>query len=160
MSNNMFEMLANTDLSQVDTSYPNIAVGTYEWRVKSAEKKTSERTGGEYLLFQCELLTDTAVDTNGSSLNPGYSLRHMINLTPSEKQLQKDGLEGCQKKIMADLCKFLDAIMTERQWDETLESYVGLTFFAQTKVSKERTDERTGDTYPPQAEFAKFLPKQ
>lgn len=159
MSNNIFEMLANTDLNDVDTSYPVLSGGIYEFEVKSAEKKTSERTGGEYLLFQCALLTPDATDINGAALSPGYSMRHMISLTPSEKQLEKKSLEECQKDALASVCKFLDALMSERVWDETLESYVGLTFFAKTKVGKERTDPKTGDVYDPQAEFASFLPK-
>lgn len=160
MSQDIFAMLANTDLNEVDTSYPVLAAGVYEFRIKSAEKKTSERTGGEYLLFQCELLSDDAQDINGSAIGQGYLMRHMISLTPSERQLAKKSLEDCQKDIMSSVCKFLDAIMLNRVWDETLESYTGMTFFAKTKVGKERTDERTGDVYPPSAEFASFLPKQ
>lgn len=160
MSQDIFAMLANTDLNEVDTSYPILVGGVYEFQVKSAEKKTSERTGGDYLLFQTALLTPDAVDINGANLSPGYSLRHMISLTPSAKQLENKSEEDCKKDILASLCKFLDAIMAERVWDETLESYVGLTFFAKTKVGKERTDANTGDVYAPQAEFASFLPKQ
>lgn len=133
--------------------------GTYEFEVKSAEKKTSERTGGDYLLFQCALRTPEAVDVNGVAINPGYSMRHMISLTPSEKQLGNKSEDDCKKDILAGLCKFLDSIMDERVWDETLESYVGLTFFAKTKVGKERVDGSTGDVYAPQAEFSSFLPK-
>lgn len=159
-NNDIFAMLANTNLNEVDTSYPILAGGVYEFEVKSAEKKTSERTGGEYLLFQCALRTPDAVDINGNSISPGYSMRHMISLTPSEKQLENKSEDECKKDILASVCKFLDALMTERVWDETLESYVGLTFFAKTKVGKERTDPRTGDVYAPQAEFASFLPAQ
>lgn len=160
MQEDVFTMLANTDLDQVDTSYPILAGGVYEFEVKSAEKKTSERTGGEYLLFQCALLSDNALDINGNRVNPGYSLRHMISLTPSEKQLENKSMEECKKDVIASVCKFLDALMIKRVWDETLNTYVGMTFFAKTKVGKERTDPRTGDVYAPQAEFASFLPKQ
>lgn len=152
-------MLANTDLNEVDTSYPVLSGGTYEFEVKSAEKKTSERTGGDYLLFQTALRTPDCVDINGNAVQPGYALRHMISLTPSEKQLENKSEEECKKDILASVCKFLDALMSERVWDETLESYVGLTFFAKTKVGKERTDQATGNVYPASAEFASFLPK-
>jgi hypothetical protein len=152
-------MLATTNLNEVDTSYPVLSGGVYEFEVKSAEKKTSENTGGEYLLFQCALITPDATDVNGGVLSPGYTMRHMISLTPSEKQLEKKSEEECKKDIMASICKFLDGLMVVREWDETLESYVGLTFFAKTRVGKERTDPKTGNVYDPQAEFANFLPK-
>lgn len=160
MSQDIFTMLATANLAEVSTAYPILASGVYEFEVKSAEKKTSERTGGEYLLFQCALLTPESVDVNGSPLSPGYTIRHMISLTPSEKQLESKSLEECQKDAIASVCKFLDSLMTDRVWDETLESYTGLTFFAKTKVGKERTDPRTGDVFASQAEFASFLPKE
>lgn len=154
----IFDKLASVDLSEVDTSYPILEAGTWEFQIKSAEKKTSENTGGEYLLFQCSLVSSNANDITGAPLNPGYSMRHMINLTPSAKQIENKGEAQCEKDIFADVCKFLDAIQAEREWDETLESYVGLTFYAKTKVGKERTDPKTGNTYAAQAEFAGFLP--
>lgn len=160
MSNDVFAMLASTNLNDVDTSYPVLQGGVYEFEVKSASKETSERTGGEYLLFQCALLTPDAVDINGNAISPGYSLRHMISLTPSEKQLMKKSEEECKQDAIKSVCQFLDALMSERVWDETLESYVGLTFFAKTRVGKERTDDRTGNVYPASSEFASFLPAQ
>jgi hypothetical protein len=33
-----------------------------------------------------------------------------------------------------------------------------MTLFAKTRVSKERTDPKTGITYSPQAEIAQFIP--
>ena len=159
MSQDIFAMLANTDLSEVSTAYPVLSAGVYEFKVKSAEKKVSERTGGEYLLFQCELVTPDSIDINNEPINPGYVMRHMISLTPSEKQLAKKSEEQCKQDILSSVCKFLDGLMTQRVWDETLESYVGMTFFAKTRVGKEREDQNTGDVYPAQSEFSSFLPK-
>ena len=152
-------MLANSDLNEVDTSYPILLGGTYEWEVKSAEKKTSDKSGGEYLLFSCALLSSGASDIAGNDIPPGYQIRKMINLSPSEKQIDTKGEDQCAKDIMKDVCKFLDALMEDRVWDETLETYVGMTFWAKTKVTKERTDKNTGDVYPPAADFASFIPK-
>lgn len=157
---NLFDQLANTDLTEVSTAYPVLVGGVYEFEIKAAEKKTSDRTGGDYLSFSVALISPEATDTNGNAISPGYLMRHMISLTPSAKQLEKKSEEECNKDAIASLCKFLDAIMLTRVWDETLESYVGLTFFAKTKVGKERTDSNTGDVYAAQSEFASFLPKQ
>jgi hypothetical protein len=156
----IFDSLAEVDFQAVDTSFPNLNPGTYEFEITKASKEQSEKTGGFYLLFNTKLVTSGARDTAGNELNPGYPVRHMINLTPSEKQLAKDGAEGCVKKIQGDVAKFLDAVVgSERTWDPTLELYVGKNFFAKTRVSKERTDEATGQVYAPSTEFASFLPK-
>jgi len=152
-------MLATEDLSQVDTSYPILLGGTYEFEIKGAEKKTSDKSGGDYLLFDCALLSSEATDIAGNPIQAGYRMRKMINLSPSEKQIAAKGEEQCAKDCVADVCKFLDALMEERIWDETLETYVSMTFWAKTKVSKERTDKATGDVYPPAADFASFIPK-
>jgi hypothetical protein len=152
-------MLANSDLNEVDTSYPILLGGTYEFEVKSAEKKTSEKSGGEYFLFNCALRSEGAADITGAPVAPGYQIRKMINLSPSEKQIEAKGEEQCGKDVIKDVCKFLDALMEERVWDETLETYIGMTFWAKTKVTKERVDKFTGDVYPPAADFASFIPK-
>jgi hypothetical protein len=157
---NLFDQLANTNLAEVSTAYPVLTGGVYEFAIKTFEKKTSDRTGGDYLAIGVTLLSPDATDINGNSVSPGYAMRHMISLTPSAKQLESKTEEECNKDAIASLCKFLDALMTERVWDETLESYIGLTFFAKTKVGKERTDPNTGDVYAAQSEFAAFIPKQ
>lgn len=152
-------MLASTDLNEVDVSYPILLGGTYEFEVKEVEKKVSENTGGEYILFKCALLSDNATDIAGNAISPGYAMRYMINLSPSEKQIAAKGEEQCAKDVLAQVCKFLDALMEQRVWDETFETYVGMTFWAKTKVTKEREDKNTGNVYPPAADFASFIPK-
>lgn len=155
----IFDSLAETDLAAIDTSFPNLAPSTYEFTIADAEKKQSDK-GGFYLLFQCKLVTPGALDTAGNELSPGYPIRHMINLTPSEKQIAKNGPETCVKNIKADVAKFLEAVVgPERTWDSTLEMYKGLNFFAKTRVTKERTDEATGNTYAPSSEIGSFMPK-
>jgi hypothetical protein len=155
----VLEALAETDFTQVDTSFPNLAPGQYEFRIGSAEYKDSE-SGGKYLLFGCNLVTPDVKATDGTPVAPGYPVRHMINLTPSQKQIAKSGEAACIDNIKKDIAKFLEAVTgPQRKWDPTLESYRGMNFFAKTRVSKERTDERTGVTYSPQTEFAGFIPK-
>lgn len=154
----IFDDLATTDFDEVSTAYPNIAPGVYEFQIKEATKEQSAR-GGEYLCFKCTLVTDDATDTDGNPINVGYQMRHMINLTPSQKQLDKNGEEGCRANILKDVKKFLEAIGAEGAFDPTLESYVGANFFAKTRVSKERADDQ-GNIYAPSAEFAQLVPAQ
>lgn len=151
--------LSSEELQSTDTSFPNLAPGQYQFRIDTAELKDSEK-GGKYLLFQCKLESTDATTTAGEPLQPGYPVRHMINLSPSQKQIDKNGLDTCVKNIKRDIAKFLEAVMgPARTWDPSLEIYRGQTFFAKTRVSKERTDENTGITYDPQTEFAGFIPK-
>lgn len=159
----ILESLAETDLTQVDTSFPNLAPGQYEFVIDSAELKTSD-SGGCYLLFGTKLVSPDAKATSGEALQPGYPVRLMINLTPSQKQLDKDGPEGCKKRILGDIAKFTEAVTgPQRKWfghaTEQLAMYRGAHFFAKTRVSQERTDPRTGTTYAPQTEFAALIPK-
>lgn len=153
----IFDELGSEDLSTVDTSYPILAPGQYEFQVKEATKEEAE-SGYQYLLFKCSLVTPNAVDTNGNPVPVGYVMRNMIGLTPAEKTIKEVGLEEAKKRIKANVVKFLDAVVENRYFDPTLETYVGLNFFAKTRVSKERTDPITGQVYAPQAEFSSFIP--
>lgn len=151
----IFDELASEDLTSVDTSFPILAGDTYEFRINSMTKEVAD-SGYAYLLIQAATNVP-GMDTNGNPLPPGYPVRHMIGLTPSDKQVAEIGLDAAKKKIKVNVVKFLDAV-GNRVFDPTLESYKDMTFFAKTRVSKERTDPRTGITYSPQAEIAQFIP--
>lgn len=162
MNNNdaldILDMLAQEDLSQVDTSYPILAGGTYEWRIAEASRETSD-SGYTYLLFKCALLTPGALDTNGNPVSPGYQIRNMIGLTPSQKQIEEVGLDAAKENIKKNVVKFLQAL-GDLTFDPTLEKYKDMTFFAKTRVSKEKEDKKTGQVYPPAAEFSTFIPAE
>ena len=150
--------LSSEELQTTDTSFPNLMPGQYEFSIAGAELKDSN-SGGKYLLFQTKLLSTDAVSTNGDPIQPGFPVRHMINLSPSQKQIDKSGIDTCVKNIKRDLAKFLEAVVgPARTWDPTLELYLGQSFFAKTRVSKERTGD-DGQTYDAQTEFSSFVPK-
>jgi hypothetical protein len=161
----IFDKLAETDLDNVDTSFPNLAPGTYEFRVESAEKKESDK-GGEYLLWACKLVSADALDTKGEALQPGYPLRHMLNLTYTDGIANgRDGKGGkseeeFEKDTFKDLCKFMDATLGHRKFAGDLEQFVGKTFFAKVKMGKARTNKDTGEVYDPSPQFAAFLPQE
>ena len=151
--------LSTEELASTDTSFPNLAPDTKQFRVVEMKLEES-KSGGKYILIQTKLESTDAISTAGEPIAPGYPVRHMINLSPSQKQIDKQGMETCVKNIKRDLAKFLEAVVgPDRTWDPSFELYADQTFFAKTRVSKERTDEATGTVYDPQTEFASFLPK-
>jgi hypothetical protein len=153
----IFDDLASEDLSQIDTSYPILAAGQYEFNAKEVTKECSDN-GFEYILVKASLVTSGALDTGGNTISPGYIIRYMIGLTPADKTVAEVGLEEAKKRIKVNIVKFLDAVVENRQWDPTFELYVGRNFFAKTKVTKERTDKNTGNVYPPAAEIQTLIP--
>lgn len=156
----LLNSLGSEELANVDTSFPLLKPGQYEFVVDSVEIKDSN-SGGKFISISAKLNED-AETTAGEPLKPGYPVRHMINLTPSQKQIENNprGVEGCVENIKKDIAKFLDATVgPSRYYDPSFQVYRGQTFFAKTRVSKERTDERTGQTYDPQTEFATLIPK-
>jgi hypothetical protein len=158
----MLNSLSTETLAEVNTSFPNLSPGQYEFVVDTVEIKDNAAQTGKYILFQCKLVTPGAASTAGEPLQPGYPVRHMINLSPSQKQIDKnpEGLEGCIKNIQKDLAKFIEALVGPgRKYDPSMQLYRGQTFFAKTRVSKERVDENTGTVYDPQTEFQTFVPR-
>lgn len=152
--------LTSDELQNTDTGFPNLSPGQYEFQITGAELKDNNAKTGKYILFDSKLLSSDVTATSGDPIAPGYPVRHMINLSPSQKQIDKKGLDQCVKDIKRDIAKFLEAVMgPERTWDPSLGIYVGQTFFAKTRVTKERIDENTGVLYDPQTEFAGFIPK-
>ncbi len=153
--------LSTEELASTDTSFPNLSPSQYEFLIDEATIEGKDDGSSKYLLFKTKLNSEGASSTAGEPLAPGYPVRHMVNLMPSQKQLDKHGEEQCIKNIKKDIAKFLQAVMGPScQWDPTLEIYRGQTFFATTRVSKERTDPNTGITYDPQTEFSKFIPRE
>lgn len=151
---NLFDTLASgaltEELSNTTTSYPILAAGTYTFSIKSAEKVATKDGSGEYLLIQLAL-GEEATDVDGNPLNPGYGLRHMIYGTVTEKVTQES--------ILKNIARFQDCFGIPREeWDETFESWIGLEGQVSTKVGQERTDARSGQTYPPQTEISSLIP--
>lgn len=146
----IFDQLGDGTLVDTDTSFPILAPGQCEFRVEAGTVETSEKTGGRYLAFDLAT-TEDKEDINGRPLPAGYKVRHMISVTPTEKM--------DDESIKRNLAMFLDAVVDGRQWDPTLELYIGQTLFAKTKVQAERVDDATGETYPASARISTFIPK-
>lgn len=159
----LLNSLTTEELANTDTTFPNLAPGQYEFLIDTAEIKDNTAGTGKYLLFQCKLQSEGAKSTAGEPLAIGYPVRHMINLSPSQKQIDKnpEGLDGVIKNIKRDIAKFLEAVAgPSRTYDPSFAAYRGNTFWAKTRVSKERTDDNTGVTYDPQTEIASLIPKE
>ena len=153
----LLDQIAGEDLSSVDTSNPILAAGEYEFSIKEVTLEEAE-SGFKYLLVKLNLMSSGAKDTVGRPVLPGYSMRHMIGLTISDKTIAEIGPDAAKERVKVNIVKFLDAL-GNRELDKTFQSYPGQTLFAKTRVSKERTDAKTGQVYEPQAEIAMFIPK-
>lgn len=153
---NILDELANEDLTAVDTSYPVLAAGQYEFRIQEMKQETFD-SGWTCIQIKCSLITPGAVDTNNSPVPPGYVITHRIGLSLSEKVVAEIGEEAAKKQVKVNVVKFLQAL-GDLEFDPTYEKYLGKTFFAKTRVSKQREDKKTGQVYEPQAEFAQFIP--
>lgn len=148
-------MLASGALTDVDTTYPNLTPGLYEFRVKSMAQKINDPKTYEWIAVELELVSSTGTDEKGNPISVGYIVRDMISLTPSEKVIQEHGEEAAKQRVMVGIAKFLDAVEKDRVWDETFQSYIGKTLFAKTKITKE--NEEKG--YGPQTAVASYIKK-
>jgi hypothetical protein len=154
----VFDTLANTDLSDVDTNMPVLLPGSYEFTIKGMSReltKPSEKypNGGSYLLIELALASE-AMSTKDKPLNPGYPLRHTIWLVTTDRYDPHESLAA-----------FSDAAVGRTPdgrrpaFDVTYESYIGQTVVASTKVERERTDPVSGETYPERSAISRFIPR-
>ena len=140
----LFDRLGD-DLDTQSVVEPILAPGIYTFKLYSIEKKTNESGSFEWLAISLQLM-DEGEDLDGNPLNGGF-INTMIGLTVNEYNTEED--------IRREVAKFLDCFQGSRDWDETLESYVGLEGQVKTMVQKERQNKKTGDMYPPQAAVAR-----
>lgn len=153
----IFDQLANDDMSSVDTSFPLLAPDTYEFTITNIELKTSQNTGGSYISMSLALSSEGALTPNGDPVGPGYPVTHMISTSTTEKMSEED--------IKRNIAQFMDAVVGKSaresgvHFDVTLESYKQQTLIAKTKNQPERVDKNTGETYAPRTVVSYFIPK-
>ena len=141
----IFDQLGQTDWEDVDTSMPVLNPGLIEFKVNNMEVKTSERTGNRYIACDFRTTVETT-DVEGKPVPPGYPVQHIFGLAKTEKF-----------DPMKNIAEFMDAVLGNRMWDPTFEAYMGQTFYAKTKVGKERQNEESGETYPARTEISRFM---
>jgi len=140
----IFDKLAE-GLEDQSTVVPKLAPGIYDFKLFSIEKKTNEAGTFEWLAMGLQLISE-GEDLDGNPMS-GAFVNHMLGLTVNDYNSEED--------IKREVACFLDCFQGSRDWDETLESYVGLEGSVKIKLSKERTNKNTGDVYPEAAEVAR-----
>ena len=143
----VFDVLSNVDLSEVDTQMPLLKNGAYDFTIAEMSRELSERSGGTYLLLVLKLATDGAEDIKGNPINPGYPVRHIISLVTKDKY-----------DPIRNIAQFHEALGNKAmQFDPTFEAYIGQTITAKTKVEPEREDKDTGEVYQATVRVASFV---
>lgn len=92
--------LLNTDLSNVDTSFPVLKRGQKELLISDI-KVTDSKKGGKNLVMTLKTtFPDTTV--RGREIGAGFSLRHLISLTPSEKYDPRQNIAALKEAAFGD----------------------------------------------------------
>jgi hypothetical protein len=134
MSDNIdiFDSLANTDMSEVSTDMPVLAEGLYEFTVKGVSRQMWKSGKGSSLVIELSLASEGAVDTTGeNAISVGYPVTDRISLVKS----------GNYDPIQ-NVARFLESIgMKDEPFDPSGEAYVGQTLQAKTKIESDASGE-------------------
>jgi hypothetical protein len=80
----MSEDLLDTDVSNIDTSYPRLNPSTYDLMVDSIERVENNAHTGHNLKVALKTTSD-AISTTGDPIPAGYVLNHNISLVKTPK---------------------------------------------------------------------------
>lgn len=84
MTTNENNDLLDTNVSDIDTSFPRIVAATYDLRVKELELKPNNAQTGNNIAVVLETTSNTT-DTEGKPVASGFTIRHNISLVKTEK---------------------------------------------------------------------------
>lgn len=94
MSENTNEIDVDADLTGIDTSFPRLVAGKYDFILGKVEKKTSGDGDKEYLEVH-HTTTHTIQSTGGESLPAGHVAVNRISLTPTAK----NSVDSIRKRV-------------------------------------------------------------
>lgn len=138
--------LLNTSLDDTDTSMPMLAPGIYEFSVAKCTEETSSN-GKPLLRIDLKLAQDSAPSTTGGTLNKGFPVFHRVSLTPTDKY---DPLKALKLFKMAATGQGTGPFGEPASYENKIVK-------AKIKVSPQRTNEETGQTYEARNEVASFI---
>ena len=147
----------DTNVADIDCSYPIIPAGLYQLDIKSAEVKPSNK-GGQNLVVQ--FATKEPIQSiKGDMVPSGFVLTNNVSLTPTEKYSAID--IGKRIAAITQSAGFTVADgLTPRAVINDPKRIVGRTVTAKVQVAKERTNPETGALYPERSEIASFVVKR
>ena len=127
---------ANVD--DVDTSYPVLAQGNYNLRIKSAKKQPNKAQTGENLVIAFETI-DSARSNKGVDIAPGFVITHYISVTPREPEGEKRGytVEDIKKSV-AELAKAAKVKGSVREIIDNAVQFEGTVVNAKVKIQPEQ----------------------
>jgi hypothetical protein len=143
----IFDSLGEVDFDSVETTMPVIAPGLYEFKITNMAREPWKSGKGSSLAITLSLESEATDITGEKVINPGFPLFDRISLVNKGKYDPRVPIK-----------RFLQAVgMDDQPFDQSFQSYLGLTVQAKTKVTPERTDPDTGATYPARAEVSSYV---
>jgi len=147
----------DTNVADIDISYPIIPAGLYQLDIKSAKKEPSKK-GGENLVIQFAT-KEPIQSVKGDMVPTGFVLLQNVSLTPTEKYSAVD--IGKRIAAITQSAGFTVADgLTPRAVINDPNRIVGRVVTAKVQISKERTNPETGTIYPERSEIASFVVKR
>jgi len=142
----IFDELAATDFSEVETTRPVLAAGLYEFSITNMERTIWKSGQGSSLVIQLALQSEGVDQSGERHISAGYVVTDRISLV-------KKGEYEPAKQV----AKFLESIgMKDQPFDPSFESYRGAGLLARTKVVGESTSD-DGVLYPAKPEIASYV---
>ena len=124
------EML-NADLTSVETSYPIIPAGVYNYTVSEMKIEPTKDKNGDVVLIKLRL-AQNAKDVKGRDVYPGLIITDRISLAPTEKytsDMIRQRLKSFQRACFtADSCPTAFA---------PLEQYIGKSVTVRVKIESD-----------------------
>lgn len=127
----------DTNVNDIDTSYPVIPAGLYDLRVKSVKREPTKDGTGERLTIALELTAPT-VSTTGQPINVGHQITHYVGITPKEATDGKRAYGNTEiAKSLASIAKAAGILCTPRDILSNPVILEGKTVRTKVGVSKE-----------------------
>ncbi len=137
------------DMSEVDLSRPVLKAGTYDATIAFTRKDVTKKSNTPVLLVGFRL-AQTAEDTKGNTVNPGFTITQRIITQPSGKLTQK--------MINERLARIANAATGAKAGKPNTGEWIGKPVRVAIKLRDEHKDEATGETYPASNEVNNVYP--
>ena len=133
----IFDSLGDTNFENVDTSYPVLKAGAYNFTVKDMKREVWKSGQGSSIHIDLELQDETTDVSGERVIAPGYVLTDRISLVAKGKYDPKQAV-----------ARFLESIgMKNQPFDTEFHSYIGASLVVKVKIDPESTD-AAGNVWP------------
>jgi hypothetical protein len=132
----------DTNVNDIDTSYPRIPESLYDLKIASAKKEKTKDGTGERLTIALETTIDVK-STEGELLKPGHKITHYIGITekPERQNDRGDTIRAYTNadiaKALAGIAKALELNTSPRSLMDNPAQLEGKVVRAKVKINKE-----------------------